>query len=806
MTQKAEIVLNARNRTKRAFMAAERDARRAAENIRKPFAGLEGTIGKAGLAITAFGMAGGALIASSAMLAARVETLGVVVEQVGRVAGYAKDEMHGFVDSVVKQGITVQAARTAVVKLTQANIDLSHASKLARIAQDAAVIAGINSSEAFERMIHGITTLNPLILRKLGIMVNLEGEYTKVAKASGRASSELSGLEKQMIATSAVMAAGEKITGVYEAAMGTAGKAITSLPRHLETARVAIGEVFLPAVSAAVSGLTDLLKAFNAMPDSTKAFAGYMLGAGVAVASTVGPILFMMSKLPGLASSLVLVGSKIKILARAQSIFTAGAAPASAAIGGMSAGLAALATAAIAALAIIAVTIAIAKLVQFAVKLKERMDEVNDTIDIQKQHMLETAGSYDEYRAEMERVGQVTKRWVGTQEEMNDEIEEMKKQGLHAAQGMGRFRNAIIIAADSEFRRTQILLKMNVAQEETDRRVRDHIPAVVELADANELMVLAQERAAEKAKILREMYQGLIDELNFLAGIDFGKDVLAHSETIEDLNVTLGDLQDELKDLEGSWKAAYPSGQEEIAVLQEKIESVNEAIDRETTAWEENTAQLIFNMAQRALSVLPIEDQFLALGALAEELGLVDEGTADMWERMGALTSALATGAISADTYAKALAGIPTDVATDIVTNYSTTGTAPGGLPPHVQAAIGSLPPPPAGERGERELQHGGLVAKGAQVIAAERGLPELFVPDSAGRIYSNAELQRAGGARAPDEPVASGEAVALLKGILAALKDSETVQINITEGQDETDLDELARQILTLIKFRKAA
>jgi hypothetical protein len=55
-----------------------------------------------------------------------------------------------------KTGIAMMEARQLVTQLTAAQVDLSNSSKLARVAQDAAVIGGVNSTQAFEPLTPGI--------------------------------------------------------------------------------------------------------------------------------------------------------------------------------------------------------------------------------------------------------------------------------------------------------------------------------------------------------------------------------------------------------------------------------------------------------------------------------------------------------------------------------------------------------------------------------------------------------------------------------------------------------------------------
>lgn len=164
-------------------------------------------------------------------LAARYETLGVVVHQVGKVAGYSAVQVDANVSSLRRMGIAGVEARKTLTQLMQAQVDIAKAPGLARVAQDAAVIGGTNSSEAFETMVHGIQSAQTEVLRTIGINVNFEQSYAKMAASLGKTTAELTEQEKTQARLNAVMEAGEKISGSYEAAMTTLGKQISSLTR-----------------------------------------------------------------------------------------------------------------------------------------------------------------------------------------------------------------------------------------------------------------------------------------------------------------------------------------------------------------------------------------------------------------------------------------------------------------------------------------------------------------------------------------------------------------------------------------------
>lgn len=205
----------------------------------------------------------GEYVKDAAMLAARYETLEIVMGVVGRTAGYTKTQMDAAAEGVAKQGITMTESRNSVLKLVQAHIDLSNASNLARIAQDAAVIGNINSSEAFERLVNGVARGNVLILRNIGINVNLQAAYQQMAASLGKSTTELTENERVQARLNAVLERGADIAGTYEAAMDTASKQITSMKRYTEDLKTTFGEVFNETLTIGVMALTDGLRDAN---------------------------------------------------------------------------------------------------------------------------------------------------------------------------------------------------------------------------------------------------------------------------------------------------------------------------------------------------------------------------------------------------------------------------------------------------------------------------------------------------------------------------------------------------------------
>jgi len=213
-------------------------------------------------------------VQDAALLAARYQTLGVVMEQMGRTAGISMQRMYDVEMAMRKGGITAQESRNSIIAMIQAQIDLAEASKLARAAQDAAVIGGINSSEAFGRMVAGIQKGDTEILRGIGINVDFEASYKRLALERNKNSDSLTQYEKTLARTRAVEEVAARNAGVYEAALTTAGKKLSSLPRYFEEFKRMLGTPLLPATSTIVDELTYTMKDLGAKVQDPRIQAG----------------------------------------------------------------------------------------------------------------------------------------------------------------------------------------------------------------------------------------------------------------------------------------------------------------------------------------------------------------------------------------------------------------------------------------------------------------------------------------------------------------------------------------------------
>ncbi len=131
--------------------------------------------------ISLAGDAAGALITlgqESVWSAARASEMAGVNELLGEKVGLTAEQVRDATQAIVDQGIQTDVAQKTVAEFIRNEWDLGKAVDVARVAQDAAVISGQNSSDTMSQLIHGIATYNPLVLRNAGIVTSLD-EATK---------------------------------------------------------------------------------------------------------------------------------------------------------------------------------------------------------------------------------------------------------------------------------------------------------------------------------------------------------------------------------------------------------------------------------------------------------------------------------------------------------------------------------------------------------------------------------------------------------------------------------------------------
>jgi methyl-accepting chemotaxis protein len=238
------------------------------ENVTKKRALTLGNIFKGAFSFT-LGMglfqglqAGTGMLKDFIITAMQTETYEVAMEAVARATGTSTDALKQQKKAVMDLGVAGQEATQVLTRFMQSQLDIRYATKLTRVAQDAATIAGENSSDATKQITEAIAKLRPELLSQYGMTRNLNDIYNDYGKTVGKKANQLSEVEKKQAMLNYVLREGEKIAGSYEAAMGTVGKQLGSmeklmLPKKLmqEFQTELAGPLIMPAFSVLVDNI-----------------------------------------------------------------------------------------------------------------------------------------------------------------------------------------------------------------------------------------------------------------------------------------------------------------------------------------------------------------------------------------------------------------------------------------------------------------------------------------------------------------------------------------------------------------------
>jgi hypothetical protein len=248
------------------------------------------------VATTAANVLGGAVIATAGFGVAAFKTAARVGEMDASLRALAKanklsyPQMQATVGAIRRQGIEAGVAQDVVAQFARNNLRLADASKLARVAQDAAVISGRNSSEVTADLIHGITTQNSLVLRNAGVNVQAGQAIAQYAKEQGKSVAQLTNAERSQAVLNAVMASGKNVAGAYAAAMAEPGKVLRSFPRLIDDIRLSVGQGLVQAFGPLILKSYELTKAIAGALAPGGKLAPLLAAIGQAATRLVAPL------------------------------------------------------------------------------------------------------------------------------------------------------------------------------------------------------------------------------------------------------------------------------------------------------------------------------------------------------------------------------------------------------------------------------------------------------------------------------------------------------------------------------------
>lgn len=202
-------------------------------------------------------------IKESVTYAARTEELGVAMESMAKASNISSAAIQAQANIVSRLNITTQETRVVLTRMLQAQLDVSKATDLAVAAQDLAVVTGTATAETYERLILGITTMQPRILRTAGVFTTLTELMRDNREETGQSAISLSSYQKQQLLLNEVLKQAARDVGNYDAAMNTAGKQMRSSIRIVDDLKNQFGQQFLPLLFVIIKELNRLGDAFT---------------------------------------------------------------------------------------------------------------------------------------------------------------------------------------------------------------------------------------------------------------------------------------------------------------------------------------------------------------------------------------------------------------------------------------------------------------------------------------------------------------------------------------------------------------
>jgi hypothetical protein len=217
----------------------------------------------AGAAIGALSIAVVNFSRSSFRVAADVSEMNVAIDAIGKSSGAGATQIHTAAKEIRSMGIEMKAAQEMALLFVQGNLDLSKASKIARVAQDLAVVSQSNSTQTAKTLAYAIQTGNSRLLKSAGITKYASEAYEEFALSLGKSTTELTNTERQTAVMNMIIEEGAKVAGTYEAAMTEAGKVLRSFPRIINDIQLAFGQVFMKDLGEVIKKVYDATKAFS---------------------------------------------------------------------------------------------------------------------------------------------------------------------------------------------------------------------------------------------------------------------------------------------------------------------------------------------------------------------------------------------------------------------------------------------------------------------------------------------------------------------------------------------------------------
>ena len=191
------------------------------------------------------------------MFAASVEQADVALKSIANSMGMSADKAVKYRDALRDVNITTMSSTNATAQFIRMGLPVEKLNQLGTAAQGAAInykmMTGetISSSEALDKMVHSIATGQNIILHNLGIMTNMKDVMRENRAETGESSAAVDSHKRHMLVLNDVLEKTAPLMKLYGDSTGLATKNISSSKRPVEELKLALGNLFLPELTAA---------------------------------------------------------------------------------------------------------------------------------------------------------------------------------------------------------------------------------------------------------------------------------------------------------------------------------------------------------------------------------------------------------------------------------------------------------------------------------------------------------------------------------------------------------------------------
>ena len=170
----------------------------------------------------------------------------------GAITGQAFATMTASVQKATADMITFKEAASAVAIGSAAGLTRSQLEGLGTAAKNASLALGRDVTDAFNRLIRGVTKAEPELLDELGIILRLEPATEKYALSIGKARTELNAFERSQAVANEVLDQAERKFAAIGRIMDPDAFALGQFAKEfddlMKTVKVNVIEVVIPAV------------------------------------------------------------------------------------------------------------------------------------------------------------------------------------------------------------------------------------------------------------------------------------------------------------------------------------------------------------------------------------------------------------------------------------------------------------------------------------------------------------------------------------------------------------------------------